>query len=96
MTCDNILAVLNKQLGRWAMKNMVFLLWRESLTKWVMVLANELLKRSVRLNMQGQHDQSFSTTILVCIPVMPFFYPASLALTGWANLCLSALTIYGS
>ncbi|KAA6376342.1 MAG: hypothetical protein EZS28_028132 [Streblomastix strix] len=47
MTCDSMRAVLNKQLGRQAIKNIVFLLWRESLTKWVMVLDNEDEKRCI-------------------------------------------------
>ncbi|KAA6385184.1 MAG: hypothetical protein EZS28_019288 [Streblomastix strix] len=47
MTCDNILAVLNKQLGRQAIKNIVFFECLESLTKWVMVLDNEDEKRCI-------------------------------------------------
>ncbi|KAA6386925.1 MAG: hypothetical protein EZS28_017546 [Streblomastix strix] len=47
MTCDNILAVLNKQLGRQAIKNIVFFECLESLTKWVMVLDNDELNRCI-------------------------------------------------
>ncbi|KAA6386089.1 MAG: hypothetical protein EZS28_018384 [Streblomastix strix] len=47
ITWVNILAVLNKQVGRQAIKKIVFLLCRESLTRCVIVLDNYELNRCI-------------------------------------------------
>ncbi|KAA6367626.1 MAG: hypothetical protein EZS28_036846 [Streblomastix strix] len=47
ITCVNILAVLNKQVGRQAIKKIVFLLCIESLTRCVIGLDSYVLNRQI-------------------------------------------------